>query len=157
MDAYLPLALFIAVPVLLVVVLRTSAAILFFCVASAVLLQRFVDQDAAKAANALLPNTGVDYLALAVLVVPTAIAAFVFRKTVKTHMLFLHILVAVLSGLTLSLVASSFLPSSWLEAFERSDVWREILNYQTIVVGSGFLLSVICLAFTKPRDKRHKH
>src|SRR5688572_25797895 len=145
MEAYLPLVVFILVPLLLVILLKTSAAIFYFCVASAFLLVRFIDQDAARTANALLPSTGVDYMALTVLIIPTIIAAFVFRKTVKTHMLPLHLLVAVLSGLTLSLVASNFLPSSFLNDFEETEVWEVISDYQTIIVGGGFLLSVLCL------------
>lgn len=157
MAVYIPLIIFILVPVLLIILLKTSGAILFFCVASAVLLQKFVDQDAAHLANSLLPNSSVDYLALAVLIVPSAVATFVFRGTVKTRMLLLHIAVAVLSGLTLSLVASSFFPLGVVSGYEKTEVWRQISDYQTIIVGSGFLLSVACLAFTKPRDKHKKH
>lgn len=153
----MPLIIFVLVPVLLVVLLKTSGAILFFCVASAVLLQKFVDEDAAQIANSLLPDNGIDYLALAVLIVPLAVATFVFRGTVKTHMLLLHVVVAILSGLTLSLVASSFFPTGIVSAYEKTDIWKQISDYQTIIVGGGFLLSVACLAFTKPRDKHKKH
>lgn len=156
MDAYIPLILFVAAPVLLVALLRTSAAILYFCVASAVLLERFIDQDAASVANALLPKTDFDYRALVVLLLPIIITTYVFRKSVKTHLLPLHLVVAVAAGLTLSLVASTFFPTSLVAAYERSEIWHEIADYQTVIVGSGFLLSIVCLSLSKPRDKRHK-
>lgn len=157
MSTYIPLILFVLVPVLLVTILRTSAAILYFCVTSAVLLQRFIDQDAATAANSLLPDTGVDYMALTVLIVPIAITAFLFRKTVKAHLLPLHLVVATCAGLTVSLVASSFFPASTVAAYEDSEIWHDIANFQTIIVGGGFLLSVICLSLSKPHDRRKHH
>jgi len=158
MEVYITLALFVLIPVLLVALTRTSAAILYFCVASAVLLERFVDPTAASVANSLLPRSSFDYMALAVLVVPIIITTFLFKKTVKTSMLPLHIVVAVLAGLTLALTAGTFFPSSITARFRVLSLWDEVESYQTVIVGAGFLLSVICLSFGKAGgSKKGKH
>lgn len=158
MEVYLTLALFLLVPVLLVVLTKTSAAILYFCVASAVLLDRFVDPSAASVANSLLPRSSFDYMALAVLLVPVIITTFLFKGTVKVSMLPLHVVVAVLTGLTLALTAGTFFPGSITAPYRATALWDTVEPYQTVIVGAGFLLSVIGLSFGKTHgSKKGKH
>ncbi|MDQ3093657.1 MAG: hypothetical protein M3Q70_00575 [bacterium] len=154
---YLPLVFCVALPVLLVVLLRTSGAIMFFCVAASVLLQQFLDPEAALLANSLIPGSGIDYVSLGVFVVPLALAAAVFAGTVKKSMLALHILLAVLSGLAAVLASDRFLPGSMVSAFATTEASDLIRNYQTVIIASGMLLSIFVLRPPKHHDKHKKH
>ena len=88
------LSLFILlVPLLLVILLRTNAAILFFVVCGASTLQNYLDKDVSGFANALVPGKNTHVVPLLLLVLPFMVAAFAFRRTIAPKMLFFHIAV----------------------------------------------------------------
>lgn len=154
----IPVAIIAIVPIALVLLLRTSGAILFFCIAASVLLQQFLDPDAARLANSLLPNTGVDYISLGVLVVPAVIAAAVFAGTVKRAHLPLNVLIALVAGLTALLTVDRFLPGGVVVDLAETNAFKLLNDYQTVIVASGMLLSIFALRPShKEGRKKHKH
>lgn len=154
MIAYIPVAICIGVPLLLVLLLRVNSAVLFFIVAASVLLQQFLDPDATRLVNSLLPGGGVDYMSLMVLIVPIVVATAMFAGTAKKVMLPLHAVLAIITGLTALLTVDRFLPSSWLMEFSKTAVYDAVHDYQTVIVGLGIVLGLFLL---KSGNKSGEH
>ena len=105
------LSLFILlVPLLLVIMLHTNAAVLFFVVCGASTLQSYLDKDVSGFAAALIPGRNTHVVPLLLFALPFTVAAITFRRTVAPKMLFFHIVLSVLVGLSAAFISTQFLP-----------------------------------------------
>lgn len=157
MTAYILLAVFVGLPLLLTLFLRTSGAMLFFCVAVSVLLQQFLDPDAARVVNGLLPKSGIDYISLLIFLVPLIFVAVLYSGSVKKALVPVHVLLAILAGLAGLLVADRFLPAAWVVSFNGSQVAKVIRDYQTIIIAAGLLLGIFAMHPGRNHDHHKKH
>lgn len=157
MTSYILLAVFVGIPLVLVAFLRTNGAMLFFSVAVSVLLQQFLDADAAQVVNGLLPKIGIDYMSLIVFLLPLVFVAVLYSGSVKKSLIVLHLLLAVLAGLSALLVADRFLPSAWVVSYNGSNVAKIIRDYQTIIIATGLLLGIFIMHPGRNRDHHKKH
>ena len=99
MQGTLIAILFVLIPFLLVFLLRTNAAILFFVLTGAATLQTYLDKDVASFTGALFGGTNTRAVSLTLLAIPFVVAALAFRMTVATKMLLPHLLLALGVGL----------------------------------------------------------
>ncbi len=156
MQGTLLALLFLLTPLLLVLFLRTNAAILFFVLCGASTLQTYLDKDVASFAGSLFGGTNTRAVSLLLLIVPFIVAAISFRRTVTKRMIFFHLLLSLGVGLSLVFIVPQFLPPTALAAIQESDAFVLLAPYTSIVIAASFLASVVLLWTSHPKHDHHK-
>ncbi len=139
-------------PFLLVVFLRTNAAILFFVLCGASTLQTYLDKDVSGFVGQLLPGKNVQLVALALFILPFIVAAIAFRHSVSKSKLPLHLFLALLVGGSLVFVGPQFLPVSVVKTIQTSEPYSVLQPYSSIVIAAAFLMSTVFLWLSHPKE-----
>lgn len=147
---------FVLLPLLLVLFLRTNAAILFFVLTGAATLQTYLDKDVASFAGSLFGGTNTRAVSLVLLVFPFIVAAIAFRRTVGTKMLLPHLLLSLGVGMCLVFIVPQFMPDSVVTTIRTSDAYDVLQPFTSLVIASSFLASVIILWLSHPKHEHHK-
>ena len=157
MQGLLLSALILLIPLLLVLFLRTNAAILFFVVTGASTLQSYLDKDVSGFATALMPGRNAHVVPLLLFVLPFTVAAIAFRHTVHSRMLFFHIILGALVGLSAAFISTQFLPVGIVENIQSSQYYSVLQPYSSLVIAIAFLLSVVILWLSHPKQVHEGH
>lgn len=157
MQGIILAVLFLLIPFLLVLFLRTNAAILFFVLAGASTLQTYLDKDVASFAGSIFGG-GDDTRAvsLVLLALPFVVAAIAFRDTVSKSALFMQLLLSLGVGLCLIFIVPQFLPESIVKTIHESSAYKTLQPYTSIVIAGTFLASIIMLWISRPHHEHHK-
>ena len=150
--------LIILIPFLLVLFLRTNAAILFFVLCGASTLQAYLDKDVSGFMTALLPGKNTEVVSLVLFVLPFLVAAFAFRQSVMKSQLLFHLVLALLVGCSLVFVGPQFMPDSVVETIRESSPYEALQPFSSLVIASAFLMSTVFLWLAHPHahhDKKH--
>jgi len=156
MQSFLLTIFVIIIPFLLVLFLRTNAAILFFVLTGAATLQTYLDKDVSSFAGSILPGSNVQTISLGLFVFPFIVAAIAFRGTVSKKMLVFHLLLSLCVGLSLVFIVPQFLPPGVVDTIHDSGPYKSLQPYTSIVIAASFLASVAVLWFSHPKSKSHK-
>ncbi len=151
-------AVVLLIPVLLVIFLRTNAAILFFVITAASTLQVYLDKDVSGFASSIIPGKSSHIVPIVLLAIPFTAAAIAFRRTVSPRMLPVHILLGLLTGASAAFISVQFLPSSIVDGMQDNPYFGYIKPYSSFVIAAAFLLSVLVLWLSHPKhESAHKH
>lgn len=156
MQGTLLALLFVLVPFLFVLFLRTNAAILFFVLCGASTLQTYLDKDVASFAGSIFGGNNTSMVSLAILIIPFIVAAIAFRHTVSKGILILHLVLSLGVGLSLVYIVPQFLPPTILNTIQTSTAFDTLQPYTSIVIATSFLISVILLWLSHPKQEHHK-
>ncbi len=148
--------IFILLPFILVILLRTNAAILFFVITGASTLQTYLDKDVTSFASSFLPGKNVQTISMVLFIVPFFVAAIAFRRTVSKNMLILHLLLALTVGISLVFISPQFLPAAVVTTIRASKLFTLFEPYTSIVIAASFLASVVVLWFSHPKHESAK-
>ena len=147
----------ILLPFLLVLILRTNAAILFFVLCGASTLQTYLDKDVNSFATSLLPGKNVQILTLSLFILPFVVAAIAFRQSVSKSQLVFHLILALLVGGCLVFVGPQFLPASVVSTIRLSDPYTVLQPYSSLIIAAAFLMSTVFLWLTHPHRQHGEH
>jgi hypothetical protein len=155
MQGTLFAAVFLLLPVLLVVFLRTNAAILFFVLAGATTLQTYLDKDVASFAGSLFGGSSTQMVSFVLLVVPFIVAALAFRHTIAKRMLVFHVLLALVIGVCLVTIVPQFLPESLKSSVLTSAVYAQTQPFTSVAIAASFMASVVAIWINRPKHQEH--
>lgn len=148
----------IVVPIVLLMVLRINATLVFLSLCLGSVLTRFVADDAGflmSLASNNVPQAGSltsASIKLGLLLLPVILTAVFMIKTVRgTAKLLLNILPAAGVGLLGALLAVPFLPTATAANITSSSLWQEITKAQDLVVGLSALLCLFVLWLQRPK------
>jgi len=150
-------AILLAIPLLLVIFLRTNAALMFFVLAGAITLQNYLDKDVTSFTSSLLSAKNSSLVTLLLIVIPFLVAAFAFRSTVPKKALFLHILLSLGVGGALIIVLPAYISPGVYGAVQYGVFGTALLPYTSVILAATFLASVVVLWFSHPRHEHHGH
>lgn len=146
----------VAVPVLVLTVLRINATLVFLSLCLGQILVMFVGDDVASTIGILSTTgwTSPTAVSLVLLAVPAGLTAFFMVGTVKTKFKqALNVLPALSVGaLGLLLVVPHFTPGLQA-AIQSTMVWHQVQGLQTIIIG---LSAIVCLFFLWLQRPKHK-
>lgn len=147
-----PLVLFgllVLVPVLVAMVLRINAAVLFMSLCVGQVLVQFIAGDTGSFVATFgghSSNVSESTIRLALLLVPPIMtAAFMIHSVHRGIKSILNILPALGVGLLTALLVEPLLSPSFQHTLERSSLWHQVSQAQTLVVGLSALLSLLFL------------
>ena len=158
----------VVLPVVLLVLLRVNAALVFLSLCLGDVLVQFVAPDANtffQLFSAKVPaglDTGNDNLKIALLLFPVVLTAIFMIRTVSgTGRLALNVLPAIGVGLLGALLIVPLLPPGLSHNIVRSDLWDQVQKLQTLIVGASALTCLLVLWLQRPHagakhGKKHK-
>jgi hypothetical protein len=160
-----PLVLFgflVLVPIAIAVILRVNAAILFMSLCVGEVLVQFMAGDANSLVSTLSSTHG-DQIAtstikLILLLIPPALTAlFMFHNVHGGAKAILNILPAIGVGLLTALLVKPLLSTTFQHTLERSSLWHQLSQAQTLVVGISALLCLLFLWLQRHGSLEHGH
>ncbi len=163
MSPLVLLALMAAIPVIVLMVLRINAAIVFLSLCLGSVLVRFVGGETKSMVNLfagskVLSNTNVS---LALLLLPAVFTAAVMIGTLRGKMgLLLNLLPAISAGLLAVLLAEPILSPGLRGSIGATAVWHDVVRAQVLVVGIGSFVSLLFLWMQRPKrsgGEKQKH
>lgn len=163
MTPVITLAAIVLVPVLVLLVLRINAALVFLSLCLGDVLVQFVGNDA-KDFFSMLSPTGRDIqpdnhmVSLVLLLLPTVLTAIFMIRTVRGKgRLLLNMLPAAGVGLLGALLVVPLLSPGLSHNIVRSDLWSEVQQAQDLIVGTSALVCLLVLWLQRPKTGSGKH
>lgn len=158
----MPLAILVAlvaVPVVLLFLLRINAALVFLSLCLGSVLVRFTASDAVSViagngTNAQITGSNVK---LILLVAPALLTMLFMIKTVRRSMRLVNILPAVATGCLAALLVVPLLSAGTAANIMRSSVWMQTESLQSAIVASGTLICLLFLWLGRPKNHDSKH
>jgi xanthine/uracil permease len=158
----MPLAVLIglvALPVVLLFLLRVNAAFVFLSLCLGSILVRFAGDDAVSivggASNSSYATASTIQLAL--LIAPAFLTVIFMMGTVSDKKKILNILPAAVTGLLLALLAVPLLSPGLSFNITQLDAWQQATDAQSGVIAISTLVCLIFLWASRPKhDDKHK-
>lgn len=152
----------LAVPVVLMTVLRINAPLVFLSVCLGSVLVRFVGPDALDMVHLFSSKSGnitESTLQLILLLVPVVLTMLCMIRSVKGNRVVFNILPAAGASFLLLLLIEPLLSPGLIGTITASPLWGQIERSQDLVVGVSALLCLFFLWLQRPKhesDKKHK-
>jgi len=148
-------AIFVA---LLLVIIRTNAAVVFFSVCAGSVLATQLGSDASLLSSAVIKdgdvNKSIAYIALIML--PAVLSAIFLRGSISSSQSFFNAFPALAVGLLLALLVIPQLPESLSADVLSSSAWGTLQEFQPIILVGGVISSVLLLWVTHRHGGKHK-
>jgi len=162
------LAAIVLVPIVLLMVLRINATLVFLSLCLGNILVQFIAPDANSFLalfSARVPkgvDTGSNTIKIILLLLPVVLTAIFMIKTVRGNgKLALNLLPAAGVGLLAGLLLVPLLPPGTSHNILHSDVWQKMQQTQDLIVGLSALICLLVLWLQRPKvaphDKHGKH
>jgi hypothetical protein len=148
----------IALPVILMTVLRINAPLVFLSVCLGNVLLQFVGKEAVDFVNLFLPGNTVASkmtVQLALVLIPVVLTMIFMIKSVQGNRLVFNILPAIGTSFLLLFIVKPLLSSSVNGQIETSTLWSPIEQMQELIIGVSSLLCLFFLWVQRPKSNEH--
>ncbi len=150
-------ALLLAVPIILLVLFMSNAAIMFLAACTGLVLLSSLDPTVVTTAASVIPGESEGYIRLAVVMLSVAFAALILRGSIrKTSQLLLHSLVVVIMALMLWALVPDLTGISWIVESTEFPAWEYVSDFKSLIVAVGFSLSLLIVLRSKGHDQKSK-
>jgi hypothetical protein len=149
----------VALPVLLIFLLRANGAMVFLSLCAGALLVRFVGGDASLVGSAFGASTS-SYSQLALLFAPALLSLFFLRKSMRGPKALLILLPALAVGLVGMLLAVPLLAGGAQHNITSTTGWSWLYQQREVVIIGSVLVSLVVLWFSHGMShdsKKRKH
>lgn len=164
MTPQVVLAAIVIVPVILLMVLRVNAALVFLSLCLGDVLVQFVAPDAStitSAFSAHLPQASSannNTVSLVLLLLPVILTVLFMIRTIHSKgRLLLNLLPAAGVGLLGALLVVPLLPSGLSHNIINSSLWLGAQKAQDLIVGGSALVCLLAIWFQRPKGHEGKH
>jgi hypothetical protein len=157
----------VLVPVILLMVLRVNAALVFLSLCLGDVLVRFTANDASSFLTTFSGSHTVTYVTtsnsnvkIALLLLPVILTTVFMIRTVQGgSRLLLNVLPAAGVGLLGALLVVPLLPPGTAHNIIDSSLWAQVQRAQALIVGSSAVVCLLVLWLQRPKvgHKRRKH
>ncbi len=162
MSPELILALIIGAPIVILMVLRINAVLVFLSLCLGDVLVQFVAPDTRQlitlfaSSDSKLVSASKNTLELVLLLFPVVLTAIFMIRSVKSHTrLLLNLLPAAGVGLLGALLAVPLLSPGLHYAITGASLWQQVERAQVLIVGSSALVCLLVLWLQRPKFHGH--
>ena len=164
MNALIILGLITGLTTMFLIVIRTSASVVFLVLCAGIVLRMFVIGDLTLVMKSTVPNQGMlaeEALNISLVVLPAFIAAILLRKSSKGSKAMLNVLPAIAVGLLTALSVVPLFAGSTKSNITSTQMWATLENMQGFIVAFGLFVSMLFLKSTHKQPhpthkKKHK-
>ena len=148
----------VVIPVVVLMVLRINATMVFLGLCLGYVLTQFLGNDAKDFAQTFLGHTAMSttVMKLVLLLIPVVLTAIIMIRTVRSKMLILNILPALSVGCLLALLVVPLLPPGTSHAITAMSFWHQAQRLQDLIIGVGALVSLLTLWLLRPKHGSEK-
>lgn len=163
MDPQMILIALLAIPVVLLFVLRVNASVVFLSLCLGAVLVQFVGPDASTIASSFgsrTPgaNANQSTVNLVLQLLPVVLTTIIMIHSVKGKAKnMLNLLPAIGVSALLALLTVPLLPYSLTSDIMRLPLWRELENLQTLIISVSTLLTLLFLWLQRPKHAFEEH
>lgn len=146
-------------PILLILLLRANAAIVFLSLCTGSVLTQFVSADAVDMYNSFQPHSGdvaESAVKLVLLFLPALLTIVFLRGGVSGSKQIFNILPAAATGVVAVLLAVPLLAPGLRYSITGSNTWLSVEQFQGVIVGAGVLVSMLLLWVRQPKHGKDK-
>ncbi len=138
---------------------KANVGVMFLAACSGLVLLSSIDPVVITTAGSVVPSEGEAYVRLSVVLLSIVFASMMFRNAVQGTKFLLHGLIALLLSVVLLLVLPETTGVSWLVAATEQQEWQDLNEFRSLILASGFALSLIAVLTTqkKTHHKKSKH
>lgn len=153
----------LAAPVVVLMVLRINATLVFLSLCLGYVLMQFLGPDAKSFAETFMSHTtlSTNVMKLVLLLFPVVFTSLFMIFTVRGVKLALNVLPALAVGCLGVLLVVPLLPPGTSHAITDMSLWHQAVRLQALIVGAGALISLLFLWLQRPRrggdEKGKKH
>lgn len=159
MNPLVLLSILFAAPIILVLISRANAAVVFLALCAGNVLQAFIGDDAQALLQGLLnnydPTFGL-YIRLGIMLIPPLFAILFLRSSVHGGKNLINIFPAITVGIANVFLAVPLLPDEIKSSIYGTSVWAEISEFQAILIGVSVLISLSIVLSGKRSHGHHK-
>lgn len=157
----------VVAPVVLLLLLRVNATLVFLSLCLGSVLVQFVGSDPESVTSWISVTQGASEiniddatLKLILLLTPVILTTIFMIKTIKDNSrMILNILPSIGVGMLGALLVVPLLPVDLSQEIVDSSLWSEVLKVQNVIVGATALVCLLVLWLQRPKtggDKKHK-
>jgi hypothetical protein len=165
MTTAIALACIVLLPIVIIVVLRVNATLVFLSLCLGDVLTQFVNTYDNSFTNLLYSSHAGTFFhppnnnwKLILLLLPVVITTILMTHTIKGHSRkLLNVLPAAGVGLVGALLVVPLLPSATAQDLINNSLWTQLTNYQAIIVSVSALACVSMLWLQRPKGGKGKH
>ena len=156
------LAILFGLPVLLLMLLRSNAAVVFLALCAGLVLNDYIGADARFAASIVAPKSTsliTQAVSISLILLPAIVGMVELRKKVSGLKLALGIIPATTTGLLVALSVVPYLSPITREQIRALTLWHNIFDVRGLILGVGVLFSIVLLRpkhLSKEDKKHHK-
>ncbi len=158
MDSNIILIALLIAPVLLLMILRINAAMVFLSLCLGSVLVQFVGPDAAtivsstSAHSNAVPPPSLQYVNLVLLLLPVVLTTLIMIRSIKGHgRLLFNLLPAAGVGALVALLAVPLMSAGLTGSITHLPLWTELQNLQTLIISVSTLLALLFLWMQRPK------
>ena len=157
MELMLAVAVFFGLPLLLVLIYRTNAGVMFLAACAGLVLLGSMDPAVVSAAGSVLSDSSEGYIRLGIVMVPIIFSALLFKHSTRTAQLPLQIIICLFIAMMLLLILPKQTGLPWLLSTAEHPVWQDIEEFLTILVAFGIALSLLAVMLRGHTSKKGRH
>ncbi len=165
MQSLVIVAIVAAIPVILILLLRVNAGLVFLSACAGTLIAKYFGQDVETFARGFIAQPGVSLLSstrLLLIILPVLVTIIALRRTVAGAQHLINLIVALATGLSLIFLAFPYLSSGTAGTIRQVPFWSTAEQMQGTIIGATAFLSLIMLwslrALKHPKkDKKKRH
>lgn len=164
MNPLVLMALIVAVPTLLITLLRVKAAFVFMALCVGLVLSTFVGDSALDMVQTFVRGyntTTQSIVQIGLLVVPMLLTLLFLARTLAASKLFINLFPAALTGVVTLLAITPLLPPGTMNSIYGTEIWTQLTQYQAALVSVAALSSLAQLwsggHAARTKDKKKKH
>jgi len=156
------IGLLAGLPIGLLILLRSNAAVVFLALCTGSVVQQFLGSDVASIFNSSITtgknSTTASGVQLVLLLLPALLTAVFLRKSVAGAKTIFNVIPAVSTGVVTTLLVVPLLSPGLRYNITGTAVWTNLEQYQAVVVGAAVLMSLLILwsSHLKGSFGRHK-
>jgi len=149
----------LVLPFLVLVLLRINAALVFLSLCLGYVVVELVAKDANSLVRFLAPDAGVSQTTwqLILLLLPPVVTAVIMVFSMKGRLkTVLNVLPAAATSVLAVILAVPLLTSGLRFSLQRTEVWWQVSEYQSIIVGLGAAISLLFLWMQRRKAKKEE-
>lgn len=158
MNVYIILAIIAGTPLLLTLLFRVNAVLLFVGVAAGALLAQYISDDASLVLNAFFSHANADgYVKLGLLILPVVLTLLFLRKTLSATQLIFHLVPLIVTSAAFASLVVNILPGGVHHNIVTNPIGKIADSFQNILIASSAFLTLLLAWLTMGHKGRSKH
>lgn len=152
MDPNITLGVILIAPVIILMLLRANATLVFLSVCLGYVVMQFLGADALSLTNLFLTQASLstNIIKLGLLLFPAVFTTLFMIRSVRGSRLVFNVLPAAATGFLLLLLVVPLLTPGTAHAIMASQLWHQIIRLQSLLIGVGTLIGVFFLWLQRP-------